>query len=134
MGIFYWILKNGPGSPGYVTKHLCKNFIDLKKEKGSTDSEIFSFMLFLRFPGLNPIMAADIVNQSHGELVLMNFNIILFENRDKLEHFQRSIEEVIKVVYEVSQKRAKELVTISFENYRYYALSNFKHFVKNNNL
>lgn len=124
MGFFYWLLKNGPGSVGFLTKNLCKNFLEMKTHS-SDEEKIFMTMLSIRFPNMNHFALVRAVALAEGELSLVNFNIVVYENLNKLDHLQNSLAEVIKVVYEVTSKRAENHVHIDYETYREKAMSNF---------
>jgi len=125
MGLSKWLLKNGPGSPGNMTKLMCQHFL-LLKENNLTNEVAFERMITKRFPNMNFLLKEELVNHSKGDLGLFIFNLLIFYNRDRMQYFKTSIDDVIEVVFEVTTKRAKEYVKKDFQGFLAYALYNFQ--------
>jgi hypothetical protein len=116
MGLFNWLLKNGPGSPGSTASA----FVKLYEQAGSVDHDkdwenIFSMIFAARylsfqrmgFPGgcrLAEVDADYIIKSSKGDLPLFIYTMMRHETSSFRESVSDHYFDVTQAIYDVVKK------------------------------
>jgi hypothetical protein len=135
MGIYNWLLKNGPGSPGSTAKAYIKAY----KKMGVTNHDenwvgIFHELFRQRyltnqitgFSGgslLNKVEVNEIVEFSEGDLGLFVFYMMLLETSTFRNSISSTFNEVTSVIHEVVKEEAPSTVKFNLANFRVKASS-----------
>lgn len=136
MGIFGWLLKNGPGSPGSTSKVFVREYL---KHNSLDHNEywqvIFSSLFRQRVIAFNQIGLAEkqcyfkdvdmneIVEFSDGDLALFVFEMMFLETSNFRKNISNTFNEVTKIIYETILNDAPNTLKYNLNDFRLNAKS-----------
>jgi len=127
MGLGLWFLKNGPGSPGQLTKNVLKSYISIKDRNPYISDEVFiKQTLLLHFKSIVPDYGTNVklpfknVGPNYddksisffdelcriidGRLLLFVISYVLLYNRGNTTHLVNLKDDVLQVIESVFVK------------------------------
>lgn len=134
MGVFNWLLKNGPGSPGSTAKAYIKQYNKMGVTNHFEDWEGVFYALFMQryltnqrmgFIGgslLNQVEVNDIVEFSEGDLGIFVYYMMLLETSNFRNSISNTFIEVTSVIHEVIKDEAPSTLKFDLTNFREKAL------------
>jgi hypothetical protein len=133
MGLFNWLLKNGPGSPGSTASAFIKLYEQAGTVNHDEDWEGVFHMIFtarylsfqrMGFPGgcrLNQVDADQVVQNSKGDLPLFIYIMMRYETASFRESVTSHFSEVTQVIYDVVKKGKPAAVKYDLQFFRLFA-------------
>lgn len=124
MGLFNWLLKNGPGSPGSTASAFVKLYEQAGNVNHKEDWEGVFFMMFMArfqsfqrmgFAGgclLNRVDANQLVHDSQGDLPLFVFIMMIYETASFRNSVSQHFHEVTRIIYETVRDKKSSAITL----------------------
>lgn len=135
MGIFNWLLKNGPGSPGSTAKLYIKEYKKLGVINHNEEWQGAFYSLFMQrflanqklgFPGgslLNKVEVKDVVDFSEGDLGLFVFYMMLLETSNFRNNISITFNDVTEVIYNAVKDEVPSVFQFNLNEFRLRASS-----------
>ena len=135
MGFFTFILKNGPGSPGRMTKYYIELYNKLYEKNHDSEWEGIFFMIFLDrkrafqqlgFTGgcqLNTVAPHEIIKNTEGDFPLFIFIMLGLETAQFRENVYNAFDDVTKIIHDGVREKRPAALKFSLSTFRIKASS-----------
>ncbi|PMD83810.1 hypothetical protein BWI97_27055 [Siphonobacter sp. BAB-5405] len=137
MGLFNWLLKNGPGSPGSTASAFVKLYEQAGYVNHKEDWEGVFFMIFMArlqafqrmgFAGgclLNQSDPNQIVKESQGDLPLFIFIMMKYETAAFRNSVEQHFQDVTKIIYDTVRNKKPSALMLDFPTFQLEAKFHF---------